>query len=92
MCLVKRLFTVEELQKHYVDRNVKDAKQQTTLIVAACNNSAEAAKLLFSDNNFFNINKTAEVTGNESYSNETIDVRSEVLLDAADELGNTALH
>ena len=103
MCLVKRLFTtlvpksnvfaVEELQKHYVDRNAKDAKQQTPLIVAACTNSTEAAKLLFSDNNFFNINKTTEVTGNESCSNETwIDVRSEVLLDAADELGNTALH
>ena len=34
-----------------------------------------------------------EITGNESCGNETwIDVRSEVLLDAADELGNTALH
>jgi ankyrin repeat protein len=91
-CSKNNVFAVEELQKYYVDRNARDARQQTPLIVAACNNSTEAAKLLFSDNNFFNINKTTEGTGKESCSNETIDIRSAVFLDVADELGNTALH
>jgi ankyrin repeat protein len=91
-CSKNNVFAFEELQKYYVDRNARDDRQQTPLIVAACNNSTEAAKLLFSDNNFFNINKATEGTEKKSCSNEPIDIRSTVFLDAADELGNTALH
>jgi ankyrin repeat protein len=81
-----------EIQRYYVDRNTGDARQQTPLIVAACNNSTEAAKLFFSDNNFFTVNKPTEGAEKESCSNEPIDIRSTVFFDAADELGNTALH
>jgi len=91
-CSKNNVFAVEELQKYYVDRNARDARQQSPLIVAACNNSTEAAKLLFSEDNFFTINKPTEGAEKESYSNEPIDIRSTVFLDAADELGNTALH
>ena len=44
-CSKNNVFAVEELQRCYVDRNAKDARQQTPLIVAACNNSTAAAKL-----------------------------------------------
>jgi ankyrin repeat protein len=91
-CSKNNVFAVEGLQKYYVDRNARDDRQQTPLIVAACNNSTEAAKLLFSDDNFFTVNKATEGAEKESCSNEPIDIRSTVFLDAADELGNTALH
>ncbi len=91
-CSKNNVFAVEELQRYYVDRNARDARQQTPLIVAACNNSTEATKLLFSDNNFFTVNKSTGGAEKESCSNEPIDIRSTVFLDAADELGNTALH
>ena len=102
MCLVKRLFTmrsknnvfaVEKLQRYYVDRNARDVRQKTPLIVTACNSSTAAAKLLFSDNYFATVNKSTEGAEKElSCSKEPIDIRSTVFLDATDELENTALH
>jgi ankyrin repeat protein len=43
-CSKNNVFAVEELQKYYVDRNAKDARQQTPLIAAACNNSTEPVR------------------------------------------------
>jgi ankyrin repeat protein len=91
-CSANFVFAVEELKKFYVDRNARDAKQQTPLIVAACNNGTAVTKLLFSDNDFATVNKSTEGAEKVSRNEEPIDIRNSVFLDAADELGNTALH
>ncbi len=38
-CPENNVFAVEELKKFYVDRNARYLRQQTPLIVAACNSS-----------------------------------------------------
>ena len=45
-CSANNVVAVKELRKYYVDRNARDSKQQTPLIVAACNNGTAVAKSL----------------------------------------------
>jgi ankyrin repeat protein len=91
-CSANNVVAVEELRKYYVDRNARDSKQQTPLIVAACNNGLAVAKSLFYNNDFATLFKTTN--GGEEASNidMSVDIRRTVFVDAADELGNTALH
>jgi hypothetical protein len=87
------VFAVEELKTFYVDRNARDFKQQNLLIVAACNNgTAVAIKSLFYDDDFAIFNNSADGATEVSNNDMQIDIRSSVFVDAADELGNTALH
>jgi ankyrin repeat protein len=91
-CSANNVFAVDELKKFYVDRNARDLRQQTPLIVAACNGCTAVAKSLFLADDFDMINKSAVGADNVSHKVEPADIRSLVFLDAADELGNTALH
>jgi hypothetical protein len=86
------VFAVEELKTFYVDRNARDFKQQNLLIVAACNNGTAVAKSLFYDDDFAIFNNSADGATEVSNNDMQIDIRSSVFVDAADELGNTALH
>jgi ankyrin repeat protein len=91
-CSSNNVFAVEELKTFYVDRNARDFKQQNLLIVAACNNGTAVAKSLFYDDDFAIFNNSADGATKVSNNDMQIDIRSSVFVDAADELGNTALH
>jgi ankyrin repeat protein len=82
---------VEELRKYYVDRNARDSKQQSPLLLAACNSGTAVAKSLFYDDDFATLFKSVEGAKEVSNNDMHVDTRSSVFVDAADELGNTAL-
>jgi hypothetical protein len=79
-----------------VDRNALDVRGQTPLIITASFNYTEASKELFDDTNtpvehiFLNddINSADVIIVN----GEPVNIKTCILLDAADEKGNTALH
>ena len=91
-CSANNVVAVEELRKYCVDRNARDSKQQTPLIVAACNNGTAAAKSLFLNEHFAALFKATNSEEETSNTDMSVDIRRTVFVDAADELGNTALH
>jgi ankyrin repeat protein len=91
-CSANNVFAVEELKRFYVDQNARDLRQRTPLIVAACHSCTAVAKSLFYPDDFDIIIKSTVGAEKVSRKVESIDIRSSVFLDAADDSGNTALH
>jgi ankyrin repeat protein len=95
-CSVNNLAAIKMLKEKYVDRNALDVRGQTPLVITASFNYTEAAKELFDDTDtpvdpiFFNddFNSTDVIIVN----GERVNIKTCILLDAADEKGNTALH
>jgi ankyrin repeat protein len=95
-CAANNLTAIKMLKEKYVDRNAHDVRGQTPLIITASFNHTEASKELFDDTNtpvehiFLNddINSTDVIIVN----GEPVNIKTCILLDAADEKGNTALH
>ena len=95
-CSVNNLAAIKMLKEKYVDRNALDVRGQTPLVITASFNYTEAAKELFDDTDtpvdpiFLNddLNSTDVIIVN----GEPVNIKTCILLDAADEKGNTALH
>jgi ankyrin repeat protein len=93
---VNNLTAIKMLKEKYVDRNALDVRGQTPLIITASFNYTEASKELFDDTNtaaeHIFLNDDIHSTDVVIVNGETINIKTCILLDAADEKGNTALH